>query len=136
MDDNLKIILAEFEKLKGQFVITQSHVVERLIAIGSDDMDYYYVTYNGRKTIWNTCVGAIIPLKGKIDEKHYNEFIRLAKLNHFDQTTIWCKNPDDIMDDKTNPPITFRMAAQKHKAKIEHVESPNEYLSEVCWDLN
>jgi len=136
MDSNLKIILGEFEKLKGQFVITQSNVVERLIAIGSDDMDYYYVTYNGRKTIWNTCVGAIITLKGKIDEQHYNEFIRLAKLNHFDQTSIWGRNPDDIMDDKVNPPFTFRMASQKHKAEIEYLKSPNKYLSEVCWDLN
>jgi hypothetical protein len=133
MDSNLKLILAEFEKLKGQFVITQSDVVERLIAIGSDDMDYYYVTYNGRKTIWNTCVGAIIPLKGKIDDKHYNEFIRVAKLNHFDQVTIFGRNPDDVTEDKVT---TFKMAAQKHKAEIEHIESPDKYLSEVCWDLN
>ena len=34
MEDNLKIILEEFEKLKGQFVITDLWTIERLVAIG------------------------------------------------------------------------------------------------------
>ena len=46
MDNNLKEILEEFEILKGQFVITSSWEIERLIAIGEDDQDYYWVTYN------------------------------------------------------------------------------------------
>jgi len=85
MDNNLKIILKQFDELKGQFVITQSWKVERLVAIGEDEHDYYYITYNGRKLTWNTCVGRIIPLKGKIDDIHYNEFERLANLNHYDR---------------------------------------------------
>jgi hypothetical protein len=34
MDDSLKRILDEFERLKGQFVITDNWDVQRLIAIG------------------------------------------------------------------------------------------------------
>lgn len=135
MDDNLKIILAEFEKLKGQFVINHNRV-ERLIAIASDDQDYYWVTYDGRKRHWNTCLMALVPLKGKIDDKHYDEFIRLAKLNHFDQETLLNNNPDAIIDDSVNPPITVKQFSQKHRAEIEHLELPERYLTEVCWDLN
>jgi hypothetical protein len=83
--NNRELILNEFEQLKGQFVITQSWDVERLVAIAEDEHDYYYITYNGRKFVWNTCVGRIIPLKGKIDDKHYNEFERIADLNHYDR---------------------------------------------------
>lgn len=138
MDENLKHILAEFEQLKGQFVITQSHKVERLIAIGTDETDYYYVTYNGRKRVWNTCVGSIIPLKGKIDDKHYNEFIRLAKLNHFDQATLWGHKPDEIIPEYVSKHLemTYEDFARQHKKEIENVKSPDRYLSEVCWDLN
>lgn len=85
MDNNLKLILNEFEQLKGQFVITMDWKVERLVAIGEDDMDYYYITYNGRKLKWNTCVGRLVQLKGKIDDDDYNEFERIADLNHYDR---------------------------------------------------
>jgi len=82
---NLKLILEQFEQLKGQFVITDGWKIERLVGIGDDKEDWYYLTYDGRKLTWNTCVGRIMPLKGKIDDKDYNEFIRSAKLNHYDQ---------------------------------------------------
>ena len=42
----------EFESLKGQFVITQSHKIERLVAIGEDEHDLYWITYDGRKLTW------------------------------------------------------------------------------------
>lgn len=88
MTDNLTLIKAEFEKLKGQFVITDSWKVERLVAIGEDQLDYYWITYDGRRLYWHTCVGRVVPLKGHLREKDYNEFVRLAKLNHFDQATL------------------------------------------------
>lgn len=85
-EDNLKIILEEFEKYKGQFIITDfSWKVERLVAIGDDGFDWYYITFDGKDLHWNSCVGRIIPLKGYIDDKHYNEFIRITKLNDYDQ---------------------------------------------------
>lgn len=85
MDSNKKLILEEFEKLKGQFVITMEYKVERLVAIGEDDMDYYWITYDGRKLSFHTCVGGLIPLKGYIKDEHYNEFERLADLNDYDR---------------------------------------------------
>jgi len=83
---NLPKILEGFEKLKGQFVITASWEVERLVGIGDDGEDWYYLTYDGRKLKWNTCVGRLMPLKGKLDDKDYNELVRIAKLNHYDQS--------------------------------------------------
>jgi hypothetical protein len=85
VDDNRILILNEFEQLKGQFVITQSWKVERLVAIAEDEHDYYYITYNGRKLKFHTCVGRIIPLRGKLDDDHYNEFERIVDLNHYDR---------------------------------------------------
>lgn len=126
MDENLKKILSEFDKLKGQFVITESHVVHRLIAIGTDETDYYYITYDGRKKHWNTCVGRIIPLKGKIDDEHYNEFIRLAKLNHNDQATILGHNPDDYiprMQGDDRPPVTYRELSAEERWKILNLQT-------------
>ena len=84
-------IKQEFEVLKGQFVITEGaqHNIERLVAIGQDQHDYYYVTYNGRKLTWNTCVGRIMPLKGYLRYKDYNLLIDSARLNQFDQETCW-----------------------------------------------
>lgn len=107
MGNNLKRILELFEKHKGQFVITIEYVVQRLVAIAEDDMDYYYITYDGRKLYWNTCVGRIIPLKGKIDDKDYNEFERLASLNDYDRLIVAnCGNfpgrPYTIQDFKTS----------------------------------
>lgn len=142
MDSNLRIFLAEFEKLKGQFVITESYVVERLIAIGCDEQDYYYVTYNGKTIVWNTCVGRIIPLKGMIEEEHYNRFITLAKFNHQDQPTIFGCNPDDYATDNgkeilyEGKPFTYRELANMNRKKIETLTKPDHYLTDICWDLN
>lgn len=135
MDDNLKIILAEFEKLKGQHVINHWKV-ERFIAIAADKHDYYYVTYDGRKVTWSSCLINLIPLKGKIDDKHYDEFIRLAKLNHFDQETLHGRNPDEIVDDTMFIPLTYKQASLKHKREMEKTHEDSEFLTEVCWDLN
>ena len=121
MGDNLKIILEEFERLKGQFVITESWDIERLIGIGDDEQDYYYVTYDGRKTKWNTCVGSVIPLKGRLTEKEYEKFIRIAKLSHWDQA-VWVSHDEEFIT--------------KHKEEASKVNGPDKYLTEICWDLN
>lgn len=121
MDSNLKRILDEFEAHKGQFVLTESWEIERLIAIGDDEQDYYYVTYDGRKTKWNTCVGSIIPLKDRLTEKEYNKFISIAKLNHWDQI--------GALDHKGEFVVT-------HKAVVTKVNGTDKYLTDICWDLN
>lgn len=74
-----------YEELKGQFVITNCWKIERLVGIGTDEEDYYWLTYNGRELKWNTCVGGLKRLKNKLDAKDYNELVRIAKLNHHDQ---------------------------------------------------
>jgi hypothetical protein len=126
MDSNLRLIFEEFNRLKGQFVITASWKIERLIAIGEDDIDYYYVTYDGQKLSWNTCVGRLMPLKGQLHERDYNELVRLAKINHYDQPYLWGnKDPDKVSE--------FN---EQHKKEITTINEPDRFLTEICWDLN
>lgn len=117
-DSNLKIFLSEFEKLKGQFVITDMWQVERFVALAEDQWDYYYVTFDGRKLRWNTCVGKLVPLKGYIEDKDYENFIRIAKLNHLDQL------------DKTE----FLKYLEEYLK--ENTREDDRFLTELCWDLN
>ena len=81
--DNLTIITKEFNELKGQFVICGDQVY-RLLGIADDDEDWYYALYDGRRITLHSCVGRITPLKGFIQQKDYDEMIRIAKLNHYD----------------------------------------------------
>ena len=126
MEDNLTLIKGEFEKLKGQFVITDSWRIERLVAIGEDEWDYYYITYDGRKLSWNTCVGRVVPLKGHLRDKDYNEFIRLAKLNHYDQATLW----------GNSEPEKYQMTVDSHLAELLALPEDHKFLTPVCLDLN
>ena len=124
--DNKTLILAEFEKLKGQFVINASWNIERLVAVGEDDMDYYWITYDGRKLNWNTCVGGLIPLKGHLQDKDYAELVRLAKLNHFDQATVWGnRNPQEA-----------EAFNQNHIAELIQLPPDHTFLTQVCLALN
>lgn len=129
MSENLKIILSEFEELKGQFVITDSWRIERFVAIGEDDCDYYYVTYDGLKITWNTCVGKLVRLKNRIDDKDYKEFVRLAKINHYDQEDLW------MPSDEERKKEILRLN-REHKLEMTRLEEPNRFLTEVCWDIN
>lgn len=126
MEDSKTLILREFEKLKGQFVITCSHKIERLVAVGEDEWDYYWITYNGRKFTWNTCVGSLMPLKGYLRNKDYNELVRLANLNHYDQITYWGLN-----DQEEAKEINL-----KHKHELMKLGENERFLTEICWDLN
>jgi hypothetical protein len=82
--DNLTIITNEFNSFKGQFVICSDRVY-RFIGIADDDEDWYYVLYDGCEILLHSCVGRITPLKGYIYDDYYDEMIRIAKLNHYDQ---------------------------------------------------
>lgn len=127
MEDNKTLILKEFEKHKGEFVIADDWKVKRLIAIGRDDRDYYYVLYDGRSVVWHSCVGAFIPLKGKIEDDEYKNFQFIARLNSFDQVRP-CDDPEDY-----NARV---IACNKHKAEIENLSEGHEYLTPVCWEIN
>ncbi len=123
--NNLEIIKNEFKQLKGQFIITDSWTVERLVAISDDGMDYYYVTYNGRNFSFYSCVGSIIALKGKINDKDYENLIHIGKLNHSDQSTLWA---NDITEERL-------VEIQKHKTGLMTLKGTDKFLTEVCWDL-
>jgi hypothetical protein len=130
MDSNLKLIMDEFERMKGQFVITQSWAIERLVAIGEDDFDYYYITYDGRKFSWNSCVGRLIPLKGWLRFEDYAEILRLARLNHWDQMSNFAKLENE---DQKNEVLK---AINQHKKEITSIKEPDKFLTEICWTLN
>jgi hypothetical protein len=130
MDSNLKLIMDEFERMKGQFVITQSWAIERLVAIGEDDFDYYYITYDGRKFSWNSCVGRLIPLKGWLRFEDYSEILRLARLNHWDQMSNFAKLENE---DQKNEVLK---AINQHKKEITSIKEPDKFLTEICWTLN
>jgi hypothetical protein len=110
-------IIKVWKEHKGEFVITQSHRIERFLAIGFDEEDYYYATYDGRRIMWNSCVGRLIFIKGKLDNRDYEEFIRLAELNHFDQT----------LEEKE---------AIFHKREVTNCGKVESYLTEICWEMN
>ncbi len=122
MSNVVKRLKAEWEVHKGEFVLTQCHKLARFIAIGEDADDLYWVTYNGREITWNSAVGKLIYLKGKIDD--YANFIRLAKLNHWDQIDVW---------------KGFESANERvdhHRKAITTHDEGNNYLTDICWDLN
>ena len=121
MENNLKIILDEFEKLKGQFVINDMWNIERLIAIGDDGEDWYYITFDGRNIHWLSCVGRIMPLKGYLREKDYNELVRLAKLNHIDQLYINGNKGKDFFDEVDK--------------EIAGYDKNHSFMTELCWDI-
>lgn len=125
MEDNKTLILREFEELRGQFVITAGWEIERLVAVGEDDMDYYWITYDGRTFRWNSCVGGLMPLKGHLRDKDYNELVRLAELNHFDRVTRWGKEITEEVKD----------FVRQHKNELVQLPENHKFLSDLCWDL-
>lgn len=127
MDENLKLIQAEFEEHKGQFVIPNNWKIERFVAIVEDEMDYYYVTYDGRQLKYHTCVGSLIKLKGYLKETDYTELVRMSKLNHYDQRNFHGCNGSDEM-------IAFNV---QHKSElIGKLALEFKLLAEICWEIN
>jgi hypothetical protein len=132
MSDNKKLIIEEFESLKGQFVISVDWKVKRLVGVVEDDMDYYWLLYDGRKFSMDSCVGRVVPLKGKLEDKDYNEFVRLAYLNHFDIIGYYCREEDKEEE---------MSVSENHKRQIvedllREGENQNYLLTEICWELD
>ena len=122
--NNLEIITNEFNQLKGQFVICSDQVY-RLLGIADDDEDWYYALYDGRRITLHSCVGRVTPLKGYIRKKDYDEMIRLAKINHYDQSDLWMnKNPEEMSE--------FN---KKHKDEITTWDKTR-FILGPHWELN
>ena len=113
--ENLKRILAEFDQWKGTFIMSTYDRPGRLIGIASDDLDYYYMIFDGKDIKYHSCVGRIIPLKGYLRKEDYNELVRLAKLNHYDQYT-----KEQFLE-------VYNQYILEHKVEI---------ITPICWDLN
>ena len=60
MQDNRKLIIQEFESIKGQFVIAGDWKVKRIVGVVEDDMDYYWLFYDGRKFSLDSCLCRIV----------------------------------------------------------------------------
>lgn len=129
MSDNKKRILEEFEGLKGQIVLFIHGKPERLVAVGSDEWDYYWIGYNGRELKWHTCLERVIPLKGYIRDKDYNEMVRLASINHYDQPNLWGTKDHEKKEET-------RKFNEHHKKEVLILGENDSLLTEICWDLN
>jgi hypothetical protein len=132
MQDNKKLIIDEFESLKGQLVIAGDWKVKRLVGVVEDDMDYYWLFYDGRKFYLDSCLSRVVPLRGKLDDKDYNEFVRLAYLNHYDLIGYYCKE-----EDKEE---ALKYCIEHKKDLVDNLlkeqENKNSLLTEICWELN
>ena len=128
MDNNLRRLIDQFEENKGQFVIVDNKV-SRFVCISEDDLDYYYVTYDGRKIRWHSSVGRYMPLKGRLDERDYNELVRLAKINHFDQEDFFMPSDEKAKEAQ-------KKFADEHKKEMMKEEGYDKYLVPFCWDIN
>lgn len=119
-DSNLERILAEFESMKGQLIITGYRNIERLVAIGDDQEDWYYVTYDGRESLrWSSCVGTIMPLKNQLRDDDYQQLINIAKGNHRDLQTVPGVDAWAVRD-----------------ALLAQRSPTHRFITEVYWDIN
>jgi hypothetical protein len=66
-----------------------------------------------------------MPLKGHLRDEDYNELVRLAKLNHYDQNTIFGKTP-------TGEAVTF---SEEHKRLLTEPGEKERFLSEIHWGI-
>ena len=97
--------------------------IERLIAIGDDGEDWYYVTFDGRDLHWSSCVGRIIPLKGYLRDEDYDHLVHIAKLNHYDQIDLNINGNNELFLNSINK-------------EISKYSETDKFLTELCWDLN
>jgi ABC-type transport system substrate-binding protein len=129
-DSNRQHTLEYFEKHKGEMMISDNQVYQ-FIAIALDPDDYLYVLYDGRRVILSTILSPLVALKGKIDDKDYDEMVRVSKLNWYSSDMIYgAKVADEHYEEVLNH-------VKEHKRGIEQrVKSGSEMLSEFVWDFN
>ena len=76
-DDILKFIKEHKEEL-----LLNNTAVVRLVGFHEDDQDYYYAILSLMSGFsYLSCVGSLIPLKGVLPEKEYNQIDHFFNLN-------------------------------------------------------
>lgn len=139
-------VFKEFENLKGQFVLYEGEVWH-FLGIGTDDHDYFYVLAKGRhdRMVLGTPLANLTQLKGKIEDKDYNEIVRMANLNYYYSSSEHSigKRYSDTPDSE----FTFEEFYNKARQEIialfnEDTQDKHEYfgknrlLTELCFDFN
>lgn len=73
-------MVEKLEPYRNTLVLDLFNVV-KLVDVISDEEDIWWIYDNGRKTIKSSAVMDWIPLKGKIDDKDYEQLERIWNLN-------------------------------------------------------
>jgi len=128
MDSNRVLIQKEFEKHKGEFVISHGKVY-RLIGIVDGVDDYYWLFHDRRRIFQATCVGYFTPLYGLIDDRHYNDMINSARWNDVDLMLEKVKEEDrDKLEHKTKEGIRAELIKESFDEK-------DELISDIYWEI-
>ncbi len=124
--ENLTIFTNQFKNYQGQFVIVNSQVF-RFIGVAEDDFDYYWIFYNGKDVILNSCLITLIPLKGFIREFDYFTLVNSAKLRHLDQVNLF----------DTNGSVETLSFNQSHRDEMTNKINANySILNGLVWEIN
>lgn len=127
MTNTEREIREEFEECKGQIVLMHGKVA-RLVAIGDDGHDFYWITFDGHNVDWTSCLIAFIRLKDRIDDKDYEKLTRECEFNHWDQP-LHMFNLDQPMTTEQ-----LHLIEKKRKAMMKAGEN-DRYLA-IHWDIN
>lgn len=125
MDSNLVMFTRVYDNLKGQFIISHDRVY-RFVGLLDDEEDYYYCLYDGEGFHLHSCTSKLIPLKGWIRVADYDEFVRLAELNHHDQSLCHLYQPN----------IESVTYIEKHKDEVLAKLYPdNKFVCGPFWEI-
>jgi len=128
-------LIDEFNKHKGQFVITPDFTVERLLAMlrsaQGQDKEYYFLTFNGKKpSVHRVQPGKFFIALEKIDRHKYKKLVSIAKLTHHDQPSIFGTS-------KKNNQARSAMEQYNQKVRADVVRSCEgmELMTKICWQI-
>lgn len=130
--DDVEQLKDFFKAHRGQHMITPNMTIERLVALGTDETDYYWVFFNGRKLSYIDVSSDIIEIKDQLYKRTYKSIIRNAEYDHLDQPKAFnnkIKRDNEITQ-------TMKEFNEKFKKDIESLKSPIRYITNICWDLN
>lgn len=118
-------MISEYTKYRGQFVIVKhpirlnEYTIQRFMGIVESHIDAYYLLFDGFDIHLLTGVETLIPLKGRIDELHYNRLLRNARLNHLD----YIYEPDEFQE-------MMEIQLREYKSRGYNL------ITELVWTVN